>query len=394
MLEGLRVVEYATYLAAPGAGAILADWGADVVKIEPPAGDPQRHFFASIGADIGENPLFAFDNRGKRSVCLDPSLPDGRAAVAKLAAGADVFLTNARPSALARAGLDPDALRAANPRLVYASLTGYGLDGPDADRPGFDITAFWARSGMARMTTPKDVELFPLRTGVGDHTVSLATAAAILAALVERGRTGAGRLVETSLLRTAFFVMGSDMAIQLSAGRLASTRPRNRPVQPLANFFRTADDRWLVLVARQTGDDWAAIRTALDLGPLDQDARFSSPKARRENAEALTAILDDAFARHPFAEIARRLDAEGLAWGPVQTPAEAVADPQVRASGAIATIPGGGETPASPARFHGADDGPKGPAPMLGQHGREVLAQAGYGEAEIEALVAAGALRV
>ncbi|MEO1027958.1 MAG: CoA transferase, partial [Pseudomonadota bacterium] len=146
MLEGLKVIEYATYMAAPGAGSILSDWGAEVIKVEPPGGDPIRGFFKTIGTDFTDNPVFDFDNRGKKSIIIDTRQPEGAALLKQMAETADVFLTNVRPGGLARSGLDYDSLKSANPKLVYCSLTGYGLEGPDADRPGFDVASFWARS--------------------------------------------------------------------------------------------------------------------------------------------------------------------------------------------------------------------------------------------------------
>jgi crotonobetainyl-CoA:carnitine CoA-transferase CaiB-like acyl-CoA transferase len=397
MLEGLKVVEYATYMAAPGAGMILADWGAEVIKVEPPGGDPSRLFFASIGADAEVNPVFAFDNRGKRGIALDTAKPEGRAALLKLAAGADVFLTNVRPSALARAGLDYDSLAAANPRLVYASLTGYGLTGDDKDRPGFDIASFWARPGLAALFAPKGTEPFPLRTAFGDHVTSMACAAGVLAALLERTRTGKGRLVEASLLRAAAFAMGSDFAIQHHFGKLASTRPRREAVNPLANYFKTKDDRWICLVPRQGGSDWPNFCRAIGRVDLLEDDRFASGGGRRKHAAALVDVFDEAFAQFDFAAAARRLDAEDIAWAPVQTAAEAVADPQVHAAGGVVEIPlksgGALRSSAAPVRFPGADDGPKGPAPGFGEHTREVLAELGYSETEIDALYHSGAAR-
>ncbi len=396
MLQGLKVIEYATYHAAPGAGLILSEWGGNVIKVEPLEGDPVRGFFGSIGAAFDINPAFEFDNRGKRSIAVDTRTDEGRAVMRRLANGADVFLTNVRPAGLARSGLDPHSLMSACPRLVYCSLTGYGLEGPDADRPGFDIASFWARSGMAALTAPKGMAPFPIRTAVGDHVTSLAAAAGILAALLERERTGRGRLVEASLLRTAVFTQGVDLGIQMAFGKLASTRPREQAVQPLANFFRTADGRWLCLVPRQTGDDWAAIRRALGLDALAGDPRFACAKARRENGPALVGALDEAFAALDFSAAAARLDAEGLAWAPVQTAAEIVADPQLAAAGGVAEIvrPDGArlKTPAGPVRFPGHDDHTRPPAPALGEHSRTVLAELGYGDDEIEALIAGKAI--
>ena len=173
ILKGLKVVEFATYIAAPGAAGVLGDWGAEVIKIERPGGDEMRHVFADAKSELSANPTFEMDNRGKRSVVLDISKPEGRDAVARLAEDADVFITNVRPASLKRAGLDEAALRAKNPRLVYALVTGYGLEGPDAHKPGFDVTAFWSRAGVAHMHAPKGTDPFLLRTGVGDHTTCL-----------------------------------------------------------------------------------------------------------------------------------------------------------------------------------------------------------------------------
>ena len=396
MLEGIRVVEYATYMAAPGAGAILSDWGAEVIKIEPPGGDPIRGFFATIGTDIEDNPVFDFDNRGKKSVVIDTSQEAGQALVRDLAADADVFLTNVRPGGLTRSGLDYDSLKALNPRLVYCSLTGYGLDGPDADKPGFDVASFWSRSGVAHATLPKGTDPFPIRTAFGDHVTSISAAAGICAALVEAKTTGNGRLVEASLLRTALYAIGSDLAIQLFFGRLASTKPREDQMVPIMNFFRSSDEAWICVVARQGNSDWAPICRALDLPHLIEDERFNSPKARRKNSRACVAELDAAFSGFTKAELAERLDQEAIAWAPVQTMAEVVADPQVRAAGAIQTVPsasGDGstfESPGSPVRFPGAQDGPAGPSPKLGAHTRDVLAALGLDGDTLDQLFARG----
>jgi len=386
MLEGLKVVEYATYIAAPGAGGIMADWGADVIKVEPPGGDPIRMFFASAGVDEEKiNPVFEMDNRGKRGIILDTTKPEGRDALLRLIERADVFLTNVRPGGLKRAGLDPDTVRARNKTLIYCTLTGYGLEGPDADRPGMDAAAFWARSGLAAM----------LRTAFGDHTASLAITSAVMAALYERQRTGEGRLLDASLLRTAHYVGGSDFAIQHTRGRVASNRARHNVPNPLVNYFKTADDRWISLLTRQGERDWPKIARALKIEHLVEDPRFAKARARRENVALLVPLLDAAFGARPYADIAAALDAEEMIWAPVLTPAEAVADPQTIAAGCVVHTPmhDGGvfAAPAAPVRFVGADDGPKGPAPSAGEHTRAVLAAAGYSAADIDAMYASGA---
>ena len=395
MLKGLKVVEYATYVAAPGAGGILADWGADVIKVEPPGGDPIRLFFASVGVEEERNPVFDLDNRGKRAIVLDTAQQGGRDALLRLADGADIFLTNVRPGGLARAGLDPESLMARNPRLVYATLTGYGLEGPDADRPGMDSAAFWARSGLAAMFRPKGGDPIPLRTAFGDHAASIAIVAGVLAAIQERATTGKGRLVDVSLLRVAHYVGGSDLAIQHVRGRTASNRPRKDSPQPLINTFQTGDARWISLLTRQGESDWPKLARALNVERLVDDPRFAKARNRREHGAALVALLDEAFAARPLSEIAAALDAEALIWAPILTAAEAIKDPQAIAAGCVVQTPthDGGSFPApgAPVRFPGADDGPKGPSPLIGEHTRAVLAEAGYDGADIDALFASGA---
>ncbi|THD78803.1 MAG: CoA transferase [Phenylobacterium sp.] len=397
LLRGVKVVEFASYIAAPAAACMLADWGADVIKVERPGGDAMRAAFADVKAELKGNPTFDLDNRGKRAVVLDIGKPEGREALAKLAADADVFITNVRPAALKRAGLDEATLRAANPRLVYAIVTGYGLEGPDAHKPGFDVTAFWARSGVASMTTPKGMDPFMIRSGFGDHITALSTVAAIMAGLYDRERTGKGRLVATSLLASGVYTMGSDLAVQLKFGRVASMRTRDQSINPIGNVFRSGDGRWFLHNPRGGGGSpgWAEFCQVAGRPDLAEDERFKSGKDRRANSPALIAELDKAFAALSFEEIADRLDAADLVWAPLQTPADVAADPQVAASGALVQVEDGeGGTypsPAAPMRFPGADAALRPRSPMLGEHTRQVLAELGYGAEAIEAMYAAGA---
>ena len=395
LLKGLKVVDFTSYIAGPGAACILGDWGADVIKVERPGGDSMRHAFADLKTDIGSNPTFDVDNRGKRGIVLDISKPAGRDALAKLAAEADVFLTNVRPVSLRKYGLDDKTLRGASPRLVYAVITGYGLEGPDAHLPGFDVTAFWARSGIGYMTAPKGAEPFQRTSGLGDHTTSLATVSAILAALYERERTGEGRLVQTSLLATGVYLMSSDMAVQLKLGRVASVRARDNPINALSNYYRSADGRWFVHNPPGNSAGWEIFLKAAGRPDLVDDERFASGKARRQHARELCAELDAAFAALTFEEIARRLDEADLVWAPMQTPAEVAADPQVAAAGAFVDVEDGKggtyRSPAAPARFPGADASVRPPSPQLGEHTREVLGELGYSDSEVAEIFATGA---
>lgn len=401
MLEGIRVVELATYIAAPAAAGVMADWGAEVIKVEPLQGDAIRGMLKNVSAaNVEGNPIFDMDNRGKRGLAIDLRNDKGAAALRKLVRSADVFVTNVRPGGLARAGLDWDSLHAENPRLVYASVTGYGLEGEEKDRPGFDMAAFWARSGVAALTAPKGTEPFPLRIGQGDHTTGLATLSGILGALFERERTGKGRLIEASLLRTGIYSIASDMAIQLRYGRVASTRGREQAVNALNNFFRCACGTWLCLLTRHSGDIFGPIARALGRPELAEDERFTSARARREHAAELVHILDAEFAKHDIAEWGRRLDAEDVVWAPVQTPAQVADDPQAEAAGAFVDIPDGqggtGRSVAGPVRLPEPDgttaDRVRGPAPGIGEHTEEILRGLGYGDGEIADLRAAGAI--
>ena len=395
LLKGLKVVDFSAYIAGPGAAAILGDWGADVIKVERPGGDNVRHAFADLKNDLGSNPTFEVDNRGKRGVVLDITKPAGRDALAKLAETADVFLTNTRPVSLKKYGLDEPTLRTANPGLVYAVITGYGLKGPDAHLPGFDVTTFWARSGLAYMTAPKGAEPFIRTSGMGDHSTSLATVTAILAALYEREKTGKGRLVQTSLLATGVYLWSSDLAVQLKLGRVASVRARDNPFNALANYFKSSDGHWFVHNPRGGHGGWEVFLKAAGREDLVTDERFASGQSRRAHARELAAELEAAFARLPMSEIARRLDGADLVWAPLQTPAQVAEDPQIAAAGAFLEIEDGvGGTfrsPAAPARFPGADATVRPRSPKLGEHTREVLAELGYAEAQIEAMYSEGA---
>ncbi|MFT3976073.1 MAG: CoA transferase [Sphingomonas bacterium] len=334
MLQGIRVVELATYIAAPAACALLADWGAEVIKVEAPGGDPQRQFFGFTGDQFAENRVFDLDNRGKRSIVLDLRQESERETLRALIASADIFLTNTRAASLERMGLDWETLKASNPRLIYAHLSGYGTKGPEAAKPGFDIAAYWARSGLGWLTTVKGGEPPMLRTGIGDHGASLALLSGVMAALFHRERTGEGQKIESSLLRTGVYVGGSEHAIQLQLGKLASPRPREQAGNPLSNFFRSAEGRWFIIVPRTGGDgEWPQIARAAGRADLIGDPRFAGFRQRRTHAAELIAALDEGFAAMEWPQIAAALEAEDLIFSPVQSIGEVTRDPQALAAG-------------------------------------------------------------
>jgi crotonobetainyl-CoA:carnitine CoA-transferase CaiB-like acyl-CoA transferase len=398
MLEGLKVIEMATYVAAPAAGAMLRDWGADVTKIEPLNGCPMRRFFEGMKSNvpIEGNPIFTLDNRGKKGITINTSDQKGADIVRKMINDADVFLTNVRPQSLESAKLDHKTLMKINPRLIYCSLTGYGLEGEEKNKPGFDIAAYWSRSGMAHLTQRKGEEPLPIRTASGDHITAISTVSGILAALYERGNTGLGKLVETSLVRTGIYSIGSDMALQLKFGRVPSTKNRDQQINPLFNFFKTKDDRWICLSPRAGGDyDMPKVVRAIGKEEWLNNDKFNSNQARRENAGEFIKEMDKAFSNHTLSEWGNKLDAEDLVWSPVQNLKEVSMDSQAIASGAFSEVEDQDcsesyKTVSSPVRFHNSDDGPKGPAPKLGQDNFKVLNELGIGNNEINSLIDEG----
>jgi crotonobetainyl-CoA:carnitine CoA-transferase CaiB-like acyl-CoA transferase len=385
MLEDYRVIELGVWVAGPSAGGVLADWGADVVKIESPEGDPMRRVFQVIvGHGQPESPPFDLDNRGKRSVVLDLKTDADVARLHEMVRDADVFLTNLRLDALERLTLAPDHLMSDNPRLVYALVTGYGLEGPDAHRPGYDVGGFWARTGIAAMLAPEGRPPPNIRGGFGDHVTGLAALSGILGALLERERTGRGQLVETSLLRTGLYCLGWDLGIQLRFGKLALPKPRTEEMNPLVNSYQACDGAWFWLLGVESQRHWPNLCASIGRDDLVDDERFADGRGRRHNAKALIEVLDAEFAARTRDELTAAFDDHDVWWAPVLTPEEVVQDPQALAVGGFVDVPAGDGAPshravASPVTFRGAtnrapspSDGPAGvplrPVPGLGEH--------------------------
>ena len=381
-LAGLRAVELGMWVAAPACATLLADWGADVVKVEQPGGDPNRYTLRHVGQDLDHEPGFETDNRGKRGVVLDLRIPDGAAALEALLARADILVTNLRPGALERLGLHPRAVLERHPRLVIGTLTGYGWQGAERDRAGYDVSAFWARPGIAAMLNPADQPPPGIRPGMGDRAAAVNLLAGMLAALLQRERTGRGGVVDVSLLRSGAYAIASDLALQNHFGKRGRTRPRTEHENPLYNCYRTADGRWFWLVALEGSRHWPGLLAALDRPDLGTDERFASGAARRRHRNELIAVLDAEFAGRDLAEWAARFDAAQVWWAPVQTLAEVVADAQAEAIGTFVRQPGMGDggplrTVSTPVTFWDAELSHDRGAPALGEHTAEVLAELG-----------------
>jgi crotonobetainyl-CoA:carnitine CoA-transferase CaiB-like acyl-CoA transferase len=376
----LRVIELGVWVAAPSAAALLADWGADVIKIEPPAGDPMRQVFGSLGIDSDmPNPAFSLDNRGKRSVVLNLRLPEDREQLEDLLASADVFISNLRPDALDGLGLEPAATVARHPRLVYCSISGYGLRGEERDRPTYDIGAFWARSGLSMQMADHQGTPLNARGGIGDHITGLAALAGLLAAVLEQRATGRGRVVEVSLLRTGAYVLGWDLGLQMTLGKVARAEAREHNQAPLMNPYRTADEKWFFFTGLEAARHIGAVCRALGRPDLADDARFADARAIRRNRTEIIALFDEIIAKLPLAVWAERFDREGVWWAPAQTPAEVVEDHQLMANGGFVEIDGGAagsqRSVNGPVSFSDAPRSRVAAVPGLGQHTDEVLAE-------------------
>jgi crotonobetainyl-CoA:carnitine CoA-transferase CaiB-like acyl-CoA transferase len=390
-LGGVRVLELGLWVAAPAAGGILADWGADVVKIEPLGGEPMRHVLKlTEGRAVHRTPLFDRDTRGKRSIELDLRHERGRDLLQHLLTEIDVFVTNLRPGALDRLGLDAATVLERHPRLVYAAVSGYGLAGPDRDRAGYDVGAFWARSGAAGMIVPPGEEPPSSPTAFGDHLTGVTIVAGIMGALFDRERTGRGQLVSTSLLRTGVYAVSADLALQAYYGRRSETRRRDEVGNPLLNRYRAADGRWFFLIGIESDRHWPPLARAIGRSELIDDDRFRDARSRRHHAGELVALLDEAFATRDRSKWAARFDDEGVWWSPVNSAEDILADPQAVAAGAFVDVPDGDGTEyrsvATPVDFSSGRAGPQGPVPAAGEHTAAILSEIGVGSEELAKL--------
>ena len=395
IFSGLRVIDAASFIAAPAAATILADFGAQVIKLEPPGeGDAYRTVSFLPGMPIGDtNYCWTVDDRNKRSLALDLKHPDARAIVHRLVAEADVFITNYPPIVRRRLGIAHDQLAHLNPRLIYASLTAYGETGAEADKPGFDSTGWWARSGMMDQVRP-DAESLPARSipGMGDHPTALALYGAIVTALFRRERTGEGAYVGSSLMASGVWANACQVQAGIDGARFVPRPPRSEALNALSNHYVCRDGRWLILAISVAQDEklWPRFAETIGRADLAHDPLFVNRPARLRNARALTALLDEAFLRRDAQDWMRLLEAQGFVVALVARPWEAAEDRQMHENGVIVPMAGGGRTVSSPLWIAGVDKVPAAPAPGLGEHSDTILREQGLAPEEIARLRAKG----
>ena len=395
-MEGIKVVEMGVWVAGPSCAAILCDWGAEVIKIEPPAGDPYRRLFASaLGAAIPVNPPFEIDNRGKKSICLNLENAEALAIAKRLMDEADVFVSNMRPRVLEQFGIGYDEVRKANPRIIYAQLTGQGPDGAESNRASYDIGGFWSRAGVGASLTPPNGPMPQQRGGMGDHMTGVAAAGAISAALFHRERTGQGQRVAASLVRTGVYMMGWDYALEMRLGARTIPYDRFHAPNPIINCFLTKDGRWMWLLLLQGDRHWPDLCRAVGREDMLSDERWANIVNRRENAQSVVEELDKEFTKRTLEEWGPLLDTHNVWWAPVNTISQAREDPLGQEAGAFTSVESpDGTIPLvnSPVDFYGTPHAPQGPAPELGQHTEEVLLGLGFDWDRIIALKEAGAI--
>ncbi|CAE7038463.1 fldA [Symbiodinium natans] len=387
-LSGIHVLELSIAIAAPSAGQVLGDYGADVIKVEPPGGDTQRHMVSGLGKSSVDpyqhSAHFYAVNRGKRSIILNLKTKAGLLALHALLEKSDVFISNYRYESLQKLGLDSESLQARHPRLVICPMTGWGFDGPAANQPVYDVSGFWARSGAAASHT--DAEGYPavLAPGFGDMATGLAAVGGICAALLAREKTGKGMALSTSLLRTGVHCNSWALSSYFAFGRVIKWGRRDGTGNPLATVYRCKDGKAFWLTGFEADRHWPNTARAVGQSGWLQDQRFSTAKARRANQGQLVAELDRVFATKTRDEWAVLFDAEGVWWAPVLTAAEVAADPQALAAGSFIETPlsskakAAGRTKvtmaASPVDFLNAPKtGPRRPTPELGEQTEEII---------------------
>ena len=395
LFSDLKVVDFASYIAGPAATTILSDFGATVIKVEPPGtGDPYRYFYTLPPNPVSEhNYPWQLTNRNKRSIALDLKAPEAKDVLLRLVQWADVVVTNFPPKVKEKLGLTYEELAPLNPRLIYADITGYGAKGPEADKPGFDMTAYWARSGLMQVThdgnSPPSLPI----PGVGDHATASTLYSAIVTGLYRREKTGKGSHVSTSLIAEGAWAAATWIEGGLNGAKFYPHHYRQTPPNALINPYRTADDRWLMLVL-PTSKDWPGFANAMQLSALPDDPRFADERSRAANSSALVEILDAQFAKQPLAYWKKTFDEARVIYSVVQIASEIVNDRQMYENDIFVPLAeptaGATHTVNSPVQIAGVPKVAPGRAPELGEHSYDVLHDLGFAADEITRLFSNG----
>ncbi|MDQ8730286.1 CoA transferase [Bradyrhizobium sp. LHD-71] len=396
LFAGLKVIDCASFIAAPAAATVLSDFGADVIKIEPPGeGDAYRTLHAVPGTPKSNvDYAWLHGARNKRSIALNLKTPQGLEVLHRLVAKADVFVTNLPLPVRRRMMISYEDLSSRNAQLIYASFTAYGEKGVEADKTGFDSTAYWARSGLMDQVRPDSMSP-PARSvaGMGDHPCSIALYAAIVTGLYRRQLTGKGGLVSSSLLANGLWSNAFLVQARLTGATIPPRPPRSQSLSATTNMYRTRDNRWFNLAMVNDVKQYPLLVATLGRPELAADPRFATADARRANVPALMAEFDDLFARFDLADLRTTLDAAGITFGFVGTIDEALDDQQMRDAGAIVPLADGSfETISSPFHVEGAPKTPPRQAPGVGEHSDDVLREYGYSAEEISRMRAAKAV--
>jgi formyl-CoA transferase len=394
IFSGLKVVDFSTFIAGPGAAVILSDFGAEVIKVEPPTGDFWRTGNKLPIEPIAEEPYqWHLSNRNKRSLVLDLKSPSAHEVLFELANWADVFIVNTPHKARKHLGLEYEDVAGWNPRLIYADLTGFGEKGPDAGLPGFDLTAYWARSGLLSLTRDAGAPPTWPVSGSGDNATAVSIYSAIVTGLYRRERTGRGSYVTTSLLASGVWASSVMVGGALAGARQPALHDREHPTNAGANVYRSSDGVWFVLVLQPSRI--ANFAKAIDRPDILTDPRFSNPAKLVANMSELSAVLDGVFAAQPMAHWSERLGEIDVTVGVVNGPEEVIKDPQLVANEIVVPLEGAGtlkQTISSPFKVHGIDKVPAQRGPDLGEHTEEILRELGFDAASIESFREAGAI--
>ena len=396
IFSGLKVVDLASFIAGPGAATVLSDFGAEVIKVEPPgSGDPWRNVYKIPPQPSSkDNYPWHLDNRNQRGMAVDLKSPHSREILERLIKWADVVVVNFPSGVRKRLKLTYEDVASWNPRLIYADISGYGDEGPEAELPGFDITAYWARSGLLALTRDAGAPPTLPPTGSGDHATAIGLYAAIVTALYRREHTGKGSHVTTSLLAEGVWSGSLYVQAALCGAKFYPLHDRKNPPNATINVYQTGDDHWFLIVVQPK--DWPALANGIGHPELLIDARFADAATQAANSAQLTAILDEIFRAQPLAHWREALDRAHITYGVVHSPSENVNDQQLLANEIVVPIEGAGGglkyTVSSPLKVHGVAKVPARRAPELGEHNEEVLKHLGFSDGEIDGLRASGAI--